>query len=34
MNKRIGILGSGSIAQVLAAGFTKHGYEVKMGTRD
>lgn len=34
MNKRIGILGSGSVAQTLAAGFTKHGYEVKMGMRD
>ncbi len=33
MVKKIGILGSGSVAQTLAAGFSKHGYEVKMGTR-
>lgn len=34
MAKKIGILGSGSVAQALAAGFLKHGYAVKMGTRD
>ncbi len=34
MGKKIGILGSGGVAQTLAAGFLKHGYEVKMGTRD
>lgn len=34
MEKKIGVLGSGSVAQVLAAGFKKHGYEVKLGTRD
>ena len=31
---RIGILGSGSVAQTLAAGFLKHGHEVLLGTRD
>ncbi|MFZ5629084.1 MAG: NADPH-dependent F420 reductase [Spirochaetota bacterium] len=34
MANKVGILGSGSVAQVLAAGFLKHGYEVRMGTRD
>ncbi len=34
MSKKIGILGSGSVAQVLAAGFVKHGHPVTMGTRD
>lgn len=33
MNK-IGILGSGAVAKVLATGFLKHGYEVMVGTRD
>jgi hypothetical protein len=32
--KRIGILGSGMVGQILAAGFLKHGYEVKVGTGD
>lgn len=32
--KKIGILGSGQVAQALASGFLKHGYEVMMGTRD
>ena len=31
---KIGILGSGGVAQTLAAGFTKHGHEVMLGTRD
>ena len=31
---KIGVLGSGVVAQVLAAGFIKHGHEVMMGTRD
>lgn len=31
---KIGILGSGSVAQTLAAGFLKHGHEVTLGTRD
>ena len=34
MSRKIGILGSGSVAQTLAGGFIKYGYEVKMGTRD
>ncbi|MCE9600498.1 MAG: NAD(P)-binding domain-containing protein [Spirochaetia bacterium] len=34
MADKVAVLGSGSVAQVLAAGFVKHGYEVKMGTRD
>lgn len=32
--KKIGILGSGTVGQVLATGFLKHGYEVMIGTRD
>jgi 8-hydroxy-5-deazaflavin:NADPH oxidoreductase len=31
---KIGILGSGSVAQTLAAGFVKHGHSVMLGTRD
>ena len=31
---RIGVLGSGVVAQTLAAGFLKHGHEVLVGTRD
>lgn len=31
---KIGVLGSGTVAQTLAAGFLKHGYDVMMGTRD
>lgn len=34
MAKKIGIIGSGGVAQTLAAGFVKHGHEVKMGSRD
>ncbi len=30
---KVGILGSGIVAQVLANGFIKHGYEVMVGTR-
>jgi predicted dinucleotide-binding enzyme len=30
----IGILGSGVVAQALAGGFLKHGYDVMMGTRE
>ena len=30
---KVGILGSGSVAQALAAGFVKYGYHVKLGTR-
>ena len=31
---KIGILGSGAVAQTLAAGFLKHGHAVTVGTRD
>lgn len=31
---RVGVLGSGAVAQVLAAGFVKHGHEVMIGSRD
>src|SRR5262249_27305984 len=31
---RIGVIGSGEVAQVLASGFLKHGHEVVIGTRD
>ncbi|WP_297911999.1 NAD(P)-binding domain-containing protein, partial [Thiomonas sp.] len=30
----IGIIGSGIVAQTLAAGFAKHGHAVMLGTRD
>jgi 8-hydroxy-5-deazaflavin:NADPH oxidoreductase len=32
MAKKVGILGSGTVAQTLAGGFVKHGFSVKMGT--
>jgi predicted dinucleotide-binding enzyme len=32
MSKKIGILGSGQVGQVLANGFVKYGYEVMIGT--
>jgi predicted dinucleotide-binding enzyme len=32
--KTIGILGSGEVGKTLATGFTKHGYQVMIGTRD
>lgn len=31
---KIGIIGSGIVAQTLGAGFLKYGYEVMLGTRD
>jgi predicted dinucleotide-binding enzyme len=31
---KIGIIGSGEVAQTLATGFLKHGHAVTMGTRD
>jgi len=34
MKKKIGILGSGIVGQVLANGFIKYGYEVMIGTND
>ena len=32
--KKIGIIGSGIVAQTLGTGFLKHGYQVMVGTRD
>ena len=32
--KKIGILGSGQVAQALGTGFLDHGYEIMLGTRD
>ncbi len=32
--KKIGIIGSGAVAKALGNGFIKHGYEVRLGTRD
>jgi len=31
---KIGVIGSGIVGQVLAAGFLKHGHEAMLGTRD
>lgn len=31
---KVGVIGSGQVAQVLASGFLKHGHEVVIGTRD
>jgi len=31
---KVGIIGSGTVAQALAAGFLKNGWEVMLGTRD
>jgi predicted dinucleotide-binding enzyme len=31
---KIGIIGSGAVAKVLASGFIKHGHDVVIGTRD
>lgn len=31
---KIGIIGSGEVAQTLGSGFLKHGHEVMLGTRD
>lgn len=31
---KVGVLGSGDVAKVLASGFLKHGHQVMMGTRD
>ncbi len=30
---KVGVLGSGDVAKVLAAGFLKHGHDVTIGTR-
>lgn len=32
--KKVGIIGSGAVGKVLAAGFMKYGYSVMIGTRD
>lgn len=34
MGNKIGIIGSGTVGQLLANGFLKNGYEVKIGTRN
>jgi 8-hydroxy-5-deazaflavin:NADPH oxidoreductase len=34
MAKRVGVIGSGTVGQVLADGFLKHGWHVMRGTRD
>ena len=34
MRKKIGVVGSGQVAQVLATGFLAKGYEVRIGSRD
>jgi 8-hydroxy-5-deazaflavin:NADPH oxidoreductase len=31
---KVGVLGSGDVAKVLASGFLRHGHDVTMGTRD
>src|SRR5262249_22557546 len=31
---KIGVIGSGDVAKVLAGGFLKHGHDVVIGTRD
>ena len=32
--KRVGVIGSGAVGQMLAGGFVKHGYETMVGSRD
>lgn len=32
--KKIGIIGSGQVGQALAVGFTRHGYDVQIGSRE
>ena len=34
MGKKIGVIGSGVVGQVLANGFVKHGYDVMIGTNN
>ena len=31
---KVGIIGSGDVAQALGAGFLAHGHETMLGTRD
>ena len=33
-NMKVGVLGSGTVGQVLGAGFLKHGHQAMLGTRD
>ena len=33
-SRKVGIIGSGQVAKVLAAGFLKHGYDVMVGSRE
>jgi predicted dinucleotide-binding enzyme len=32
--RKVGVIGSATVGQTLAAGFKKHGYEVRIGSRD
>ena len=32
--KKVGVIGSGQVGQVLAGGFKKHGYDVRIGSRN
>jgi len=34
MSKKVGIIGSGAVGQVLANGFARHGYQVMIGTNN
>jgi len=34
MTKKVGVIGSGVVGRVLAAGFVQHGYEAMIGTRE
>lgn len=34
MSRKIGVLGTGMVGQVLASGFLQHGYEVRIATRN
>ena len=34
MKRKIGVIGSGQVAQVLASGFARYGHSVMMGSRD
>ncbi len=34
MSKKVGVIGSGQVGQVLANGFAKHGYQVMIGTNN
>jgi predicted dinucleotide-binding enzyme len=32
--RRVGVIGSGTVGKTLAAGFAKHGYDVRIGSRE